>query len=122
MFLRNPKDFSEKSWFDGTLSWGSPTGPPVGSPRKSKAQCRLAGSGSPRAGLAGFGFWLRLAVAWLWLALGFGFRLARISAGFGLILGLGWLWLRISVAFGFWLSYTKILLGFDLIWLEFGWI
>ena len=64
--------------------------------------------------------WL-LALAWLWLAAGFGFRLAfGISAGFG-FRGLGWLGLRISVGFGFWLSFSRILVGFGLIWFDYGW-
>ena len=34
----------------------------------------------------------------------------------------GWLsaWFRLD--FGFWLSLTRILIGFGLIWLAFGWI
>ena len=50
---------------------------------------------------------------WLWLAF-------RLSAGF--LEGLAWIWLRISVGFGFWLSFTRILVGFGLIWLDFQWI
>ena len=66
--------------------------------------------------------WLWLALAWLWLALASGLLFLRISAEFGLILSLGWLWLRISIGFGFWLSFTMILVGSGLIWLDFGWI
>ena len=59
-------------------------------------------------GLAGFGFgfgfgWLlagfRLALGWIWLRLGFW-------------VGLIWLGLDL-VGFGFWLSSTRILVGFD---------
>ena len=46
---------------------------------------------------------------------GFGGLLLGFRLDFGLILGLGWLWRRISVGFGFWLSFTKILVGFGLI-------
>ena len=66
--------------------------------------------------------WLWLALAWLWLALASGLLFLRISAEFGLILSLGWLWLRISIGFGFWLSFTMILVGSGLIWLDFRWI
>ena len=105
--------------------WGSPpTGPTVGSPRKAKAPRsgdwlwgRCASSAAPAPRRVG---WLRLAgFGWLWLALAgllLGFRL-----DFGLI-GLGWLWLRISPGLGFWLSFTMILVGFGLLWLDFCWI
>ena len=66
--------------------------------------------------------WLWLALAWLWLALASGLLFLRISAEFGLILSLGLRWLRISIGFGFWLSFTMILVGSGLIWLDFGWI
>ena len=46
---------------------------------------------------------------------GFGGLLLGFRLDFGLILGLGWLWRRISVGFGFWLSFTRILVGFGLI-------
>ena len=61
---------------------------------------------------AGVG-WLASALAWLglWLALA-GLLLGFLD--FGLILGLGWLWLWISVGFGFWLSFTRIWIGFRL--------
>ena len=52
-----------------------------------------------------------MALAFAWA----GFWLARISAsrvGFGLV----------SVGFGFWLSCTRILVGFGSIWVDFGWI
>ena len=96
------------------LPWG-PAGPPVGSPR-SKVQCGCTarwpaspGSGSASAGAG-------------WLAF-------RISAGFRLDS-----WSRLALAWvrldcGFWLSFDRILIGFDLIFVEFhmiwfglGWI
>ena len=64
-------------------------------------------------GAVGLASGSRLAVAGSgWLSAGFslGFRL-----DFGLILGLGWLWLKISAGFNFWLSFTRILIGFGLI-------
>ena len=61
------------------------------------------------------GFWLSLGCGWLSAGFSLGFRLDS-----GLILGLGWLWLRISPGFCFWLSFTRILIGFALISVGFG--
>ena len=61
------------------------------------------------AGLA----WLDLALVWLGLAFG----LVSVGSPLDLallILGLAWIWLRISTGFGFWLSFTRILIGFPL--------
>ena len=94
-----------------SFTWGSPTGPPTGSPRKSVAR--------PPPHLpvgAGFG-WLWLGFGWLWLAL-----LLRISDGFRFDSrsGLALAWFRLDLAsglhlLGFWLDSAWI-------WLDFGWI
>ena len=63
---------------------------------------------SGRLGLGGLGLclgWLGLALAWFWLD-------SWIWAGFGLA----------SAGFNFWLSSTRIMLGFVLSWLDFDWI
>ena len=101
--------------FSSGVPYGAPLQGVLGSPR-SRSACR---TGFP-VGAVGLASGSRLAVAGSgWLSAGFslGFRL-----DFGLILGLGWLWLRISVGFGFWLSFTRILIGLGLILLDFGWI
>ena len=65
-----------------------------------------ASSAGLRFGSAGFWLWLSLGLAFGWL----GFRLLGLD--FGLV----------SVGFGFWLSCTRILVGFESIWVDFGWI
>ena len=93
--------------------WLSPSGvyrppyAPMGPQRAEPCGAQLASG-------FGSGFWLRLGSALV------GFRLAslRLSAGFclGFRLDFGLLLGR----FGFWLSCTRILPGFDLIWASAG--
>ena len=86
-------------------SLGSPAGPPQGSVTGSAAMSSQPHRLPGRAGWlasAGFGWLARLAV---------GFRFDSRS-------GLAW-----AQAFTrIWLSLTRILVGVDLIWLDFGWI
>ena len=96
------------------LLLGSPTGPPWGPPPLPGTPPRRgvlawdrssqgpAGSGS--LGSAGLG---------LGSGFGFGFSGSRLGFRLGFRLDFGWIWI--------WLSFTKILGGFDLAWFDFGW-
>ena len=79
---------------------------------ESGPPCLQASQGPPGAETsAGLGWARLLGFGFGWLGFGWllGFRLA-FGFGFGLV------WLD----FHFWLSLTRILVGFDLVWLDFG--
>ena len=57
-----------------------------------------------------------------WLLASAGFRLPAFGLDLaGFRVDLAWIWLDSGLDFG-WLSFTRILVGVDLIWLDFEWI
>ena len=103
----SPRDFSTEIMVLWLSSPGAPRQGPLTGPRAQRGRspstsplprCRLRPLGAPAALVARF--------------LSF-----RLDSGLG-FLDFGW----ISAGFGFRLSFTRILVGFDLIWLDFNWI